>query len=81
MRRIVKMDIQINNLTELIALIKRNDITTEQANEIVCKALSVIVLFGETKAKLIEETEYYIETYMKKAISERPIFLDKLELD
>jgi Asp-tRNA(Asn)/Glu-tRNA(Gln) amidotransferase B subunit len=75
------MDIQINNLTELIALIKRNDITTEQANEIVCKALRVIVLFRETKAKLIEETEYYIETYMKNAISERPIFLHKLELD
>jgi hypothetical protein len=73
--------ITINNTDELLEFIKRDDITTKQATEIVCTVLNVIVVFEKTKAELIEATEYYIVTFMNNGISEKPIFLDQKGLD
>ncbi len=70
------MQIQINNYKELLEFIKRKDINSKQATEIVCKALKVIVLFDMTKDEVIEATEYHIKTFCQNNNNnERPIFL------
>ena len=75
------MTIQINNTTELLEFIKREDVTVKKATEIVCKALRVVSLFEMTKDKLIKDTEYHINKYCLNNIGERPIFLGQLDLD
>ena len=75
------MTIQINNTTELLEFIKREDVTVKQATEIVCKALRVVCLFEMTKDKLIKDTEYHINKYCINNTGERPIFLGQLDLD
>jgi 20S proteasome alpha/beta subunit len=69
----------INNPTELLNFIKREDLTVKQATEIVCKALNVITVFEKTKAELIESTEYYINQFTYSDNAEKPLFLDQLE--
>ena len=68
------MEIQINNYTELLEFIKREDITVKQATEIVCKALRVVCLFEKSKDELIKDTEYHINKYCINKTGERPIF-------
>jgi hypothetical protein len=75
------MTIQINNTTELLEFIKREDITVRQATEIVCKALRVVCFFEMTKDKLIKDTEYHINKYCINNSGERPIFLGQLDLE
>jgi hypothetical protein len=75
------MTIQINNSTELLEFIKREDITVRQATEIVCKALRVVCFFEMTKYKLIKDTEYHINKYCINNSGERPIFLGQLDLE
>lgn len=57
------MEFQINNYKELLDFIKRKNINSKQATEIVCKALKVIVVFELTKDEVIKATEYYIKTF------------------
>ena len=61
------MQIIINNTTELLEFIKREDITTKQATDVVCKALKVICFYGLTKKELIEQTEYCINNFFNKS--------------
>ncbi len=75
------MEIQITNYTELLEFIKRKDINSEQATQIVCKALKVVSLFEMTKDEVIIATEYYIKTFCKNNTGERPIFLNQCSLD
>jgi hypothetical protein len=75
------MEILINNHNDLLEFIKRKDIPTKQATEIVCKALNVICLFETTKEELLKDTEYYINKFCQNNSSERPIFLGQLDLD
>ena len=75
------MTIQINNYTELLDFIKRDDINPKQATEIVCKALKVISLFEMTKDEVIKATEYHINTFCQNTTSERPIFLNQRSLE
>ena len=74
------MTIHINNYNELLEFIKREDINTKQATEIVSKALTVVSLFEMTKDEVITATEYYINTFCQTA-GERPIFLNQISLD
>jgi hypothetical protein len=69
------MKTTINNYTELLEFIKRKDITSIQATEIVCKALNVICIFEMQKNEVIEATEYHIKTFCQNNNSEHPIFL------
>ena len=73
------MEIQINNTAELLGFIKREDINSTQATEIVCKALNVLCLFEKSKDEVINATEYYINKFCQNNNSERPIFLDQKE--
>lgn len=75
------MTIQITNYAELLDFIKRKDINSEQATEIVCKALNVVSLFEMTKDEVIIATEYYIKTFCQNNIGERPIFLNQCSMD
>lgn len=75
------MTIQINSYTELIEFIKRKDINSKQATEIVCKALSLICLFEMTKDEVIKATEYHINNFSQNENSERPIFLNQRSLE
>jgi len=75
------MQIQINNYKELLEFIKRKDINSKQATEIVCKALKVIVLFDMNKDEVIEATEYHIKTFCQNNNNERPIFLTQKEAE
>jgi hypothetical protein len=75
------MEILINNHNELLEFIKRKDIPTKQATEIVCKALNIICLFETTKEDLIRDTEYFINNYCQNDSIERPIFLGQTNLD
>ena len=74
------MEIQINSYTELLEFIKRKDINSKQATEIVCKALKVVSLFDMTKDEVIKATEYHINTFCQTA-GERPLFLNQISLD
>jgi hypothetical protein len=70
------MSITINNYNELLEFIKRKDINSTQATEIVCKALKVIVLFEMQKDEIIEATEYHIKAFCQNTNNnEQPIFL------
>lgn len=75
------MIIQINNYTELLEFIKRDDINPKQATSIVCKALNVISLFEMTKDEVIIATEYYINTFCQNNTGKRSIFLNQISLD
>jgi hypothetical protein len=75
------MTIQINNTTELLEFIKREDVTVKQATEIVCKALRVVCLFEMTKDKLIKDTEYHINKFCQINIEKRPVFLGQKNLE
>ena len=68
--------ITINNFDDLLDFIKRKDVSSIQATEIVCKALNVISIFEQSKEDLIKQTEFFINTYCQNNNSERPIFLD-----
>jgi hypothetical protein len=69
------MRIELKNYADLLEFIKRNDVTVKQASEVICKTLTVIILFKMGKADLIQETERYINTYCKSGYFETPIFL------
>ena len=75
------MNIQINNYAELLEFIKRKDINSKQATEIVCKALKVISIFEMQKDEVIKATEYHIKTFCQNNNSERPIFLNQRSLE
>ena len=75
------MTVQINNYNELLEFIKRDEINTKQATEIVCKALTVVSLFEMTKDEVITTTEYFINKFCINYTGERPIFLGQLDLD
>jgi len=72
------MEYQINNTDDLLVFIKLDDITADQATEIVCKALNVVSIFSKTKEELIAVTEYHIQRFCKNEVSERPFFLEQL---
>ena len=73
------MSTTINSYDELLEFIKRNDITTKQATEIVCKALNVLCIFEKSKDEVIKATEYYIKRFCINGNSQRPLFLDQKE--
>ena len=73
----IKMEITISNYAELLDFIKREDITTEQAQEVVCKFLKVVCFPERTKEQLIDSTEKYINLFGKRDKSSRPIFLEQ----
>lgn len=74
------MKIQINNYNELLEFIKREDINTNQATEIVCLTLNVLCPLLLSKEKLIETTEYYINNFCQNNNSNRPTFLQQRAL-
>lgn len=69
------MRIEIKNYADLLDFIKRKDVTIKQAKEVICKTLTVIILFEMSKVELIQETERHINTYCKNGHFETPIFL------
>ena len=73
--------ITINNFDDLLNFIKRDEVNSIQATEIVCKALNVLSIFEQSKEDLIKQTEFFINTYCQNNNVERPIFLDKIDLD
>ena len=75
------MTIKISNHIELLEFIKRDDINSKQATEIICKALRVLCLFEKSKQELIKDTEYHINKYCINNSNERPIFLGQLNLE
>jgi hypothetical protein len=74
-------EIHINNTTDLLDFIKRDEATAKQGTEVVCKVLNVISLSDKTKAELIEVTEYFIKNYYCNNGGEKPIFLEMYFLD
>jgi hypothetical protein len=68
--------IHINNTTDLLNFIRRDEVTAKQGTKVVCKVLKLISLQDKTKAQLIELTEYFIKNYYKNNGSEKPIFLE-----
>lgn len=75
------MEVTINNYNELLDFIKKDEVNSKQATEIVCKALKVIAIFEMTKEELIRKTEYHINTFCNNGQFEKPIFLGQLDLD
>ena len=73
--------IEINNTTDLLAFIKRNDITSKQATKVVCKALKIICLYELSKEQLIKNTERVIDIWINNDYKEKPIFLDFPTID
>ena len=71
----------INSTNELLEFIKRDEVTAEQGTKIVCKALNIISISKFNKEELIQQTEYFINTFFKNDNLERPLFLDKLDLE
>ena len=55
--------IKIETADELLAFIKRNDVTSEQARMIVCKFFNLISLFEQPKDKIIDATIKHIELF------------------
>jgi hypothetical protein len=75
------MEVTINNFNELLDFIKKDEVNSKQATEIVCKALNVLAISDLSKDEVIERTEFFINTYCQNNNAERPIFLDKIDLN
>jgi hypothetical protein len=73
------MNITINNYNDLLKFIKREDVNSKQATEVVCKALNVLCIFEKSKDEVIKATEYYINRFCKNGNSQRPLFLEQKE--
>ena len=72
----------INSTAELLEFIKRKDVTVLQSIEVVEKSLNVLCLTSEkTKKELINELEVFIKNYCQNDKAERPLFLEKLNID
>ena len=69
------MQIQINNTSDLMNVIKSDELSVVQAEEIVTKALNVFSVRDYTKEELIEETEHFIDEFCQDGSKDRPIFL------
>jgi phosphatidylglycerophosphatase A len=72
---------QINNTDELLAFIKREDVTAKQGTQIVCAALNVFSCYDKTKPELIKLTDYFIKNFCKTDAAKYPIFLEQLHFD
>lgn len=68
------MNITINNYNDLLEFIKREDVNSKQATEVVCKALNVRCFFGKSKDEVIKVTEYYFNRFCKNSNSKSPLF-------
>ena len=55
--------IKIETADELLAFIKRSDVTSEHARMIVCKFFNLISLFEHPKDKIIDATIKHIELF------------------
>jgi hypothetical protein len=75
------MEVAINNFKELLGFIKKDEVNSKQASEIVCKALNIYAISDLSKNEVIEQTEFFIITYCQNNNAERPIFLDKIDFD
>lgn len=75
------MRLQISNTNDLLEFIKRDDVSVSLATKVIREALKVNVLLKYTKPQLISDVEHYVNTYCKKELGERPLFLDKNTLD
>ena len=67
--------ITINNTTELLEFIKRDEVTAIQATEIVCRTLKVVSIFELTKVELIELTENLVNRFFQNDSVGKPFFL------
>jgi hypothetical protein len=77
------MELSIETYCDLLDFIKRNEVPTEVAAEVVSKFLKVIILFKNNKTELIEATESHINKfgYNYPLEWEQPIFLNQFEID
>lgn len=73
------MIIKIKNHDELLEFIKRNDVSSKVASEIICKTLGVIMLFELSKNDLIKELEKFIIVYGNA--DARPLFFGQTKVD
>jgi len=69
------MEVEINNYTDLLNFIKRDDISVENASLLVNKTLHVFSPIKLSKEDLIKETEIFINKYCLNGNKEHPIFL------
>jgi predicted nucleic-acid-binding protein len=78
---IIQNEIHINSYAKLVEFISRNDINYNATKKVVETFLSVCIFHIGTKEPLIEAVEKYIENYGSLRVTDRPIFLEYLELD
>ena len=71
----MEKEIIIGSNNELLEFIKQEDITIEEALEVVSKFLNVICIDLKIKKELIESTEYYINKFCQNHLAEKPLFL------
>ena len=67
--------IQITNTDDLMSFIKSDKVSTNQAANIVSKALDVLIISDFTKDQLIQHTQNFIDDFCLDGATERPIFL------
>jgi len=68
---------KITSTTELMEFIKKEDVTANQANEVVRKALSVYTMDDMSKDEIIEKTQAFINRFYPRIKGqERPLFLE-----
>tara|TARA_R110000803_G_C11987103_1_gene321476 strand:- start:4656 stop:4916 length:261 start_codon:yes stop_codon:yes gene_type:complete len=71
--------ITINTHQELLAFIKRDEVTNKQATEVVCKCLHVFNFFEKTKEEVIRDTEHLIQVWIIEHPEwERPFCLGQI---
>ena len=75
------MEVTINNFNELLDFIKKDEVNSKQATEIVCKALNVVCVFEKSKDEVIKATEYFINKFCINDTGERPLFLEQKEIE
>jgi hypothetical protein len=82
LKKNTKMKIEINNYDDLLEFVKRQDISVNDATEIVCKVLKVVSLFELTRKELIIATHYYINNFSKNnELIHKPLFLNQRSLE
>lgn len=71
---------RINNINDLIFLIKQNKFSKIQIIEIIEKTLNVFII-PDNNQNLIKEVKAYWSKYSTKPLSERPYFLNETKVN
>ena len=70
------MEVRIDTFDELIEFLETNELTFDQANDIVRQALKCFFIYERPKGEMIKELMTFWNKWKHVKAKERPLFID-----